>query len=525
MSRRCALVTILACCLWAAAASARAPHDPNRTATIFVHGFDPDGASHQGVYGDDDFEPLLDDLASLVGLPTINEPGGAFEPNVIAATTYYGDTPPPYYSPQDIADIDAVTAQWGGGIPRYALIVAKYAKFVMERSGAQQVNFASASMGSFVTRWLIEKNVAQLAGDGKIARWLTLEGVVSGNWAASRDELVDLWELFATPTIDVEQMHYDWIEQNLHAPRTEADNPLYSEILIGQTGSTDDSANDGALTAIMLLYGEFQPNDGVQGLFDSYFQTTTPQSRLLGRTPMLTHHHVNHYGLEEYQGAWAQAATFITQKRRVTVTMTRAQVTDIHEPDLPFWDWTPAEIVFESRIYSPEVETQWGILDPLSARHREGVSSPIRYYDENGEQQFFTHVIFDDLVLDTETVLDIELWAEEIDWDLRYGVTEPLGPPNYDDLGGTWITVPVTGPGVYSFNAPDFNGDIAVEIFDYPFPSLGAPGDLDGDGRVGINDLLILLASWGPCPACPADLDGDGLVGINDLLILLAAWG
>ncbi len=49
------------------------------------------------------------------------------------------------------------------------------------------------------------------------------------------------------------------------------------------------------------------------------------------------------------------------------------------------------------------------------------------------------------------------------------------------------------------------------------------PADLNGDGVVAINDLLILLASWG-LPAVPADLDGNGVVGINDLLILLANW-
>ena len=54
-------------------------------------------------------------------------------------------------------------------------------------------------------------------------------------------------------------------------------------------------------------------------------------------------------------------------------------------------------------------------------------------------------------------------------------------------------------------------------------------GDLDGDGVVGITDLLILLAGWGSCPAppvpCPTDLDGDGSTGITDLLLLLANWG
>ena len=51
------------------------------------------------------------------------------------------------------------------------------------------------------------------------------------------------------------------------------------------------------------------------------------------------------------------------------------------------------------------------------------------------------------------------------------------------------------------------------------------PGDIDGDGTVGINDFLDLLAAWGPNPGHPADLDGDGVVGINDFLDLLAAWG
>ncbi len=58
---------------------------------------------------------------------------------------------------------------------------------------------------------------------------------------------------------------------------------------------------------------------------------------------------------------------------------------------------------------------------------------------------------------------------------------------------------------------------------------LGKIGDLDGDGTVGVLDLLILLGDWGPCsdpPAeCPADLDGTGEVDVLDLLILLSGWG
>jgi hypothetical protein len=65
-----------------------------------------------------------------------------------------------------------------------------------------------------------------------------------------------------------------------------------------------------------------------------------------------------------------------------------------------------------------------------------------------------------------------------------------------------------------------------------PWDTAG-PGGGDPDGDVGINDLLDLLAHWGPCPGgpCPWDTAGpggggpDGDVGINDLLDLLAHWG
>ncbi len=54
-------------------------------------------------------------------------------------------------------------------------------------------------------------------------------------------------------------------------------------------------------------------------------------------------------------------------------------------------------------------------------------------------------------------------------------------------------------------------------------------GDLNGDGTVGVADLVMLLESWAsPCPSwhpCPADLTFDGTVGVSDLLTLLEFWG
>ena len=58
------------------------------------------------------------------------------------------------------------------------------------------------------------------------------------------------------------------------------------------------------------------------------------------------------------------------------------------------------------------------------------------------------------------------------------------------------------------------------------FPEqVGVPGDLDGNGVVDVNDLLIIIAAWGVCSGdCPADLSGDGVVEVNDILQLLSFW-
>jgi hypothetical protein len=52
------------------------------------------------------------------------------------------------------------------------------------------------------------------------------------------------------------------------------------------------------------------------------------------------------------------------------------------------------------------------------------------------------------------------------------------------------------------------------------------PGDLDASTAVGLSDLLLLLAAWGPCPpCCEADLDTSGAVDAADVQVVLRAWG
>ena len=51
------------------------------------------------------------------------------------------------------------------------------------------------------------------------------------------------------------------------------------------------------------------------------------------------------------------------------------------------------------------------------------------------------------------------------------------------------------------------------------------PEDLDNNGSVDFNDILSLLAAWGPCGTCDEDIDENGTVDFADLLVMLAAYG
>ena len=458
-------------------AAGAASHAPDRTATVYVGGFDPDGTDYSGVFGDDEAEPLLDQVAMLVGLPTSSQPSALFLPNVVTTTRYYGDTAPSYYDAADFADLAAVTAQWGGGVPRYALIIAKYARHVLERSGADQINFIGASFGALIVRWLIEKDVEHLASEGRIARCSSIEGVVAGNWAASQEDLAGLADLVQSLPIDVEHMRSRWIETHLHTPRREADSAWYAVILMGHVGSTDDRLYNRALTATMLARSAYQPNDGIQGLSDARFASMTSQARFLGLAPTFSVFHATHYGIQENQAAWAQMVTFITQSRRVSVTMRRATIQNLHEPSGPILDWRPAEVVFQSRVRSPAVAQRWGITSAISELTLEGGAPPIRRFEQQGVALEFDQVVFDDFVLSEEVELELELWAEEVDLDLRYGVSETLFTPYFQSLGSGFLRVSVMQPSTVSFQAGEWSCDLDVTVFDYPFALPTAAGE------------------------------------------------
>ena len=77
--------------------------------------------------------------------------------------------------------------------------------------------------------------------------------------------------------------------------------------------------------------------------------------------------------------------------------------------------------------------------------------------------------------------------------------------------------------------AESFGGLMMEEGGGYPrltIETVQAPclADVNGDGVVDVQDLLLLLAAWGATSG-PEDINGDGVVDVQDLLILLGTWG
>ena len=51
------------------------------------------------------------------------------------------------------------------------------------------------------------------------------------------------------------------------------------------------------------------------------------------------------------------------------------------------------------------------------------------------------------------------------------------------------------------------------------------PEDLDGDGAVGVSDVLMVLGEFGCASNCSMDIDGDESVGVSDVLAVLSVFG
>ena len=73
----------------------------------------------------------------------------------------------------------------------------------------------------------------------------------------------------------------------------------------------------------------------------------------------------------------------------------------------------------------------------------------------------------------------------------------------------------------------DWN-DLGANQFSETCSDPGCPSDINNDGVTNVEDLLLLIDVYGPCPepdGCKADIDGNGAVDCPDVLLLIDGWG
>jgi hypothetical protein len=68
-------------------------------------------------------------------------------------------------------------------------------------------------------------------------------------------------------------------------------------------------------------------------------------------------------------------------------------------------------------------------------------------------------------------------------------------------------------------------GSLPWELVAWPGVIAECPADVNTSGAVDIDDLLMVISSWGPCTSCEADINSSGAVDIDDLLAVIRAWG
>ena len=141
----------------------------------------------------------------------------------------------------------------------------------------------------------------------------------------------------------------------------------------------------------------------------------------------------------------------------------------------------------------------------------------------------------DDLDIDDDGVLDYEPWTGTVDGvriiaevgggEHTYLMDEEIGP-TADGYAPSHIYRYTSACGNFAMGTYDPEDPEATDTpgSENPACPSDCPSDFDGDGIVGVSDVLALIAGWGGNDPTH-DLDGDGTVGVGDILIMIGAWG
>ena len=134
----------------------------------------------------------------------------------------------------------------------------------------------------------------------------------------------------------------------------------------------------------------------------------------------------------------------------------------------------------------------------------------------------------------TEVDLDLRLW--EFDGNSLIDITGDAGLGVFsngnvvsesavDNVEHLYIENLAIGEYILEVSRTNSSGSSRAFSVGWLFPEPDAlPGDMNGDGFLNVEDLLMMLSAWGPCSGCAEDITGDGVVDVTDLLQFLSYW-
>ena len=426
-------------------------YDGAKTVTIWVHGFYNKSPAEVAKlqYGKvEGCGGLLKAMAKFgVKRPCGDTADGAKQPNHMVDMEYYGSKPAAWLSKKDVAEIEAFPVDKGAlALQRYALVVAKFAKWRLAISGATHVQFVCHSMGCQVTRHLVENDYEGLASSNKIVRWATNTGVIAG---ARLARLYDNPEIqkgakgLGLELSDFVLMNPDYVvdvtatwDHKLY----EGNNPLLKGILIHHTAATDPKIKTALNIQLLDLNNPGdEPNDGIMYTLDQHFWQQGPlgvtndtSGKPVPSTRSYTY--LDHMINPKSDASALLAAAGLFHKRKVVITLDELELYNDLEKDNPLdlknQGDKPAEVAIEAAVrYDPFVKKTFSadvLVHDMRTAHR---SSPLVKIAE--KQTLKPNLpIFSGPVFDGQTELALQLWLLEMDWYPRFGVKEWLFDPH-----------------------------------------------------------------------------------------------
>jgi hypothetical protein len=282
-----------------------------------------------------------------------------------------------------------------------------------------------------------------------------------------------------------------------------------------------DPRYDGKLNCMWGEYG----NPPMVGLF-------VPSIAYAGRTPSVLDNFWN-YVWEKRSCAQDASGYYIPARVREIQSYT------FFAEDMTFWKYAELINTIPENLTNLELKT----------RLQEYISFAVQFASQTyiAEPHVSIHTLTHEeneyeLVTVSNSTINAFQVLTDPDIEITFNVT---GPP--ETSGFCYITIPtdllnksatvtIDNDEYTVINPPEYENKIFLNLT-YTNPSqvkitnaLHIPGDINGDFKVDLSDLVILAQAYGSKPGDSnwnpnADIDGNGVVGLSDLVILAQNYG